>query len=184
MTKFPIITVFGLSGVGKSTLIRTFLSSAPQWTHLQAGSLIKEALASVDRDALRLVGNEQIMANQKLMIGKFWGKVKTANGPIIFDGHSVIDTGNELLKIPTEIIQQLSPQRIVFISASPLIIKERRDADTARKRPELSEETLGVQQEAAFSQAKIYADEIKIPLHRLESPDSEQFATVITANIP
>jgi len=108
-----IIAVFGLSGVGKSTLINDFIKHSPEWTHLQAGQLIKDELKKVDHDKLRLEGNEAILKNQYLMIDAFWREIDMKQlSSIIFDGHSIIDTGTDILDIPVDIIRALRPNKL------------------------------------------------------------------------
>lgn len=167
-----IVAVFGVSGVGKSTLIQNFIAEHKEWLHLQAGSLIKEALRSVDRDQLRLVGNDELMVNQRLMIGEFWKAVDAEpNQNIIFDGHSVIDTGGGLVKIPEDIIEALNPTALIFVESQPANIKARREADTSRKRPLLSSEAINTQQSSAYEQVLHYANMLNIPIHKVKADD-------------
>lgn len=158
------IAVFGVSGVGKSTLIKSFILNEPSWGHIQAGELIKSELKNTAHDKLRAVSSEVLIKNQFLIVDAFWREIDDKKlSKIIFDGHSIIDTGAETIKVPTDIIKALKPTKLVFIKADPKIILDRRLKDTSRDRPILSIQKINEQQDMALEQFKLYAKELKLP---------------------
>ena len=173
------IAIFGISGVGKSTIIKEFITHAPSWRHLQAGQLIKSELKHIGHDKLRLEGNEAILKNQYLMIKAFWREVNIQKlTKIIFDGHSIIDTGIEILRIPADVIKALKPTKLLFIKVEPKIILDRRSKDTSRNRPLLSIQEIGVQQNIALEQFKFYTEEFKLPNFILEKNFAKIFSEI------
>ena len=122
-------------------------------------------------DDVQLEGNEAILKNQYLMIDAFWKEVETHNlTKVIFDGHSIIDTGTEILKIPEDVIKALKPTRLLFIKVDPEIILARRSEDTSRDRPLLSREVTAAQQEQAIKQLQVYEEALSIEADVIENP--------------
>jgi adenylate kinase len=166
------IAIFGVSGVGKSTLIEHFIANDSSWTHLQAGQLIRSELKNIDHDKLRLEGNEAILKNQYLMIDAFWREIENQKlTKVIFDGHSIIDTGTEILNIPEDVIKALKPTKLLFIKVEPSIILDKRSKDTNRDRPLLSEEVINKQQEQAIKQFSTYGEALFIEADVIEGPN-------------
>lgn len=174
------IAIFGISGVGKSTLINYFIKNSPEWTHLQAGQLIKAELKNIDHDKLRLEGNEAILKNQYLMIDAFWREIDTKQlSKVIFDGHSIIDTGRDILDIPVDVIQALKPDKLVFIKVAPSTVLTRRTNDNSRDRPVLLEEQIEDQQNRALRQVEIYSAALSVPVEILENPEQSGLSSIM-----
>lgn len=166
------MAVFGISGVGKTTLIKDFLQKSEGWSHIQAGSLIKSICQNTDRDKLRLSGKELILSNQKLMVTAFWQKIQFENlSKVIFDGHSIIDTGTELLAIPIEIIEALKPTKIVFVRNDPALILDRRLNDVSRDRPVITLDNINKHQDFALETANNYSAILDIPFEILRKSE-------------
>jgi adenylate kinase len=175
-----VIAVFGISGVGKSTLIEGFIKDHPEYTHIQAGTLIRQALKNVPRDKLRIADTDTIIKNQYLLIDEFWKEVKEHSySSIIFDGHSIIDTDTTVVEVPADIIKSLKPCKIIFIEDDPQQITNRRTQDTSRNRPDLSADNVKDHQEKARNQAVIYASQIGIPFFQIQSGQLSAFAHCI-----
>ena len=167
-----VVAVFGISGVGKTTLIKSFLQKSEGWSHIQAGSLIKSIRQNTDRDKLRLSGKELILSNQKLMVAAFWQKIQFENlSKVIFDGHSIIDAGTELLAIPIEIIEALKPTKIVFVRNDPALILDRRLNDVSRDRPVITLNDINKHQDFALETANNYSATLNIPFKILSKSE-------------
>jgi adenylate kinase len=72
-----VMAVFGISGVGKSTLINEALKAGPDGAHLQASDLIKSGLADqTNADMLRRSSSAKVRSNQDIMLEGFWRRVQ------------------------------------------------------------------------------------------------------------
>lgn len=156
------VAVLGLSGVGKSTLIKQVQLSTPA-IHLQASTLIKSeqefrSQRSEDSEALR---TGDVLDNQGLLIAAFHRATKDVNLPIIFDGHSIIDGRDGLIAVPSSVFREFGLNAIYFLGADPEAIAERRRNDVDRDRPFRDVETLKKQQELAMSEAKRIATDVE-----------------------
>jgi adenylate kinase len=172
-----IVGVFGISGVGKSTLIakaREEVSSL----HVQASALIKEGLADpmMHSEALRRRSGDQIRANQDILVKSFWRKVRGQHYRLIlFDGHLVVDTDSELLEIPQVIIRRIRPTLMVHVEDDAAKIAERRFCDSHRVRPVRSEATLWEHQRMSARLCKAYAYQLGVEAMVLRSDEAETF---------
>lgn len=174
--KCNIIAVFGISGVGKSTLIGGVIKDHPEYAHIQAGTLIKRALKDVPRDKLRLADPEKIIKNQSLLIEEFWNDIQEYGySCVIFDGHSIIDTGKTLIEVPTDIIAALKPCKIIFVYDDPQNIHSRRKNDDTRKRSDASVDQIKDEQDRAMKQAECYATALDVPFASIKSGDLQAF---------
>jgi adenylate kinase len=83
-----VVTVFGLSGVGKSWMISRYAAIA-NVAHIQASQLMRDARAAL---VARNVTSEDlrrgpVLDNQSLLADAFAKVPATEERPIIFDGH-------------------------------------------------------------------------------------------------
>jgi adenylate kinase len=170
-----IIAVLGLSGVGKSTLIRN-AGLRRELLHLSASELIKARLAHTSEQLRR----GAVLDNQSLMLAEFADRVANAGAtPVVFDGHTIIDTPAGLLEIPLNIFQAIAPSAIVFVASEPKTIAKRRAADTGRVRPERSIGDLAKHQDLALARARYFSDELKVPFHIIASDSVEELLVLL-----
>ncbi len=157
------IAILGLSGVGKTTLISQFIINNPEFLHVQASSLLRNRLSKVEHDELRLQNKGKILDNQKIIVDEFLKFLKkNKEHDIIFDGHSVINTDKEIIKIPPSIFRDIGVNNIIFVSADPQRIYKQRLIDLKRTRAMQSLEAIGYTQNMAADHAKFIAKEIGV----------------------
>lgn len=164
--------LLGLSGVGKSTLLRA-LAERVAFMHLQASDLIKaeQAYRDAQPQSSEALRTGAVLENQALLIAGFHRASKSATTPIVFDGHSIIDGRDGLIEIPGEVFAALDLAAISFLQAAPATIAARRSHDIVRQRPLRDEATLAEHQERAITVARRAAGEIGCPFQILMSDD-------------
>lgn len=174
------IALLGLSGVGKTTMLNR-LSGQIAFTHLEASRLIKaeqarRSMAVQSSEALR---TGAVLNNQTLLVAGFKHEAQAIDGSIVFDGHSVIDGGNGLIKIPADVFACLELQAICVLQAAPDDILARRRSDAARLRPTRSVDALAEHQEMAIEVARAIAEQLVLPFSLLGNEDEEKLAALI-----
>lgn len=174
-----ITIISGLSGVGKTFVIEKLVSESDSYFHLSAGSLIKKRLANLDRDQLRELEKNSILANQYLMTEQFKVELNTIDKKfsIIFDAHMVIDNDQELIEIPYNVFEQLSPTRIIFLTDEAEIIMKRRKFDSTRKRPIRTIAEIIEQQNRSIMLAQDYSKKLSISFIEIKSGDIQALLT-------
>jgi len=172
--------VFGLPGVGKSTLIKK-ATKDNNFVRLSGGTLISENISDEDRDTLRKKSKDQILSNQEILIFNFLKTIRTlSDRHIIFDGHCIVKENNSITPIPLNIIKRLQPNILVFIDEPSEVIIERRKHDLIR--PDREIETIAdidVNRKMQLEICKSYSVALKIPLKVLVSPEQRQMNSII-----
>lgn len=171
-----VIAVVGISGVGKSTLLRK-VNEKIDFLHLPASDVIKREKLRVSES---LVNSEELRLgnlndNQELLIQGFLNE-KSQNSITILDGHTVIDTGSELVAIPANVFERMGINEIIFIEADPENILAQRTKDKTRDRPALSIKTIIFHQNEAKRVASEICNEIDLPLRVFNSYDKKHLA--------
>ena len=174
------IALLGLSGVGKTTLLNR-LSGQVAFTHLEASRLIKaeQARRSIAAQSSETLRTGPVLDNQALLVAGFKYEARSIEGSVVFDGHSVIDGANGLIKIPTDVFASLELQAICILQAAPADILARRQSDTARPRPTRSADALAEHQGMAIEVARAIAEQLNLPFSILGNEDEAQLAALI-----
>jgi len=176
-----ITIIAGLSGVGKTYVINALMRESDAYTNFSAGSLIKKRLASLDRDQLRELDKDSILANQYLLVEQFNEEVDALSKEcaVLFDAHMIIDNDEHIIEVPYEIFERLSPLRIVFLFDDAEKIIQRREGDNSRKRPLRAVEEIAKQQERSIAIAKEYSNRLSIPFVEIHAGDVSTLAATL-----
>ncbi len=178
-----VIALVGVSGVGKTTLLRNLeLSSGTM--HLQASALIQEERLRVDDLELSAedLRNGPVVDNQALLVAAFCRKTKDHHGLAILDGHVVIDTETGLVVIPSSVFSSIGIERIIVVQDYPHMISERRLRDLTRERPKRSEEEIAVHQARSLEAASRIALELDCPLSVVTSRHDRELSRLLTGS--
>lgn len=172
-----VVTVFGLSGVGKSWMISRY-AAASNVAHVQASQLMRDARASqvghmVTSEDLR---RGPVLDNQSLLTDAFARVLATEVRPIIFDGHCLVDVGDQPIEIPVEVIRRLQPAGIMLVYAPASEIVRRRENDTLRDRPTRTADALAAQQDRCVAICTNYAAQLGISTAQVRAGDERGFA--------
>jgi adenylate kinase len=183
MTHVPVVAVFGISGVGKSWMIGRYIDHHPA-LHVQASQLLRESKAAVSGKNVSAedLRKGAVLDNQSLLIEAFTRLRVTAKRPILFDGHCVVDNGEQLIAIPGEVIDGLAIMSIVFVEGSAREIAQRRRDDTARVRPTRSTEELYQYQQRAKAICQTYHETLGLTLTIIAAGDEAAFAMALKAS--
>lgn len=173
-----IVALTGLSGVGKSSMLRR-VGSSFSFQHLQASALIKSSRedlyrAKVSIDDLR---HENIDDSQKLLVHSFSRELDRSMLLAVLDGHTIVECDGGIEIIPAFVFEAVGVEAMIFLTDTPERIAARRTGDGMRNRPVPSTSDLGRFQELARETAKNIAGVLKIPF-KVISPtgDSELLA--------
>lgn len=177
-----VIAFTGISGVGKTTFLRKFAEQMV-FQHVTGGSLIAAAknAASDDRDDLR---HADLDENQRLLIEGFALTRDAHAEVIIMDGHVVIDDGERLTKISSDVFKALGVTAMVHLEADPTRIAENRSKDLARARPRYNTDILGQHQDMSRRHAHSIAKELRIDYYKVTHNDVTHLATLLEGTLP
>ncbi|MFJ7436083.1 ATP-binding protein [Methylorubrum thiocyanatum] len=173
----PKVTlVFGLSGVGKSWLCTRFAQRG-EALHVSASGLLR---AAKERMTGQATTSEQlrtgaVLSNQDLLVKEFNRLRETSVHQILFDGHNLIDAGDQIIEVPFEIIASLRPDGMIFVRSDADVIRQRRSLDLDRERPVRDTVTLEQHQQRGISLARDHAEALGVPIAIIEAGDELAF---------
>ena len=170
--------LFGLSGVGKTTMGRSIIDSDAGIEHLSASDLLKAAHSQTGEE-LRTAHEDRLVANQDVL-GDALDKWHFPPGThhILLDAHSVVDNDRTLVDIPVDVIVSLAPDRLIFIADEPAAIVARR-ASGERQRPARTKEELHTHQERSLAVCVGFSEALGVPLSIVKSGDMAGFRTAL-----
>jgi adenylate kinase len=174
-----VIAFTGISGVGKTTFLKK-LAKLMVFQHVTGGSLIAAAKkAGTDgRDKMRFADLDD---NQRLLVEGFALARDAVSEVIIMDGHVVIDDGERLTKVSSDVFKVLGVMVMVHLEADPTHIAANRSEDTSRSRPKYDKDTLGQHQDMSRQSARSIAEELRIGFHIVTHNDAAHLATLLEA---
>ncbi|MBD9528929.1 AAA family ATPase [Paracoccus sp. PAR01] len=172
-----VIAFTGISGVGKTTFLGKLADLLP-FQHVTGGSLIAAArnAAPDERDTMR---HADIDENQRLLIDGFALARNPKAELIIMDGHMVIDDGEGLTKISSEVFKALGVTVIVHLEADEELIARNRAKDLTRARPSYQLETLKQHQDVSRAHAKEISATLGGSFHIVEHSDVMHLAKML-----
>lgn len=171
-----IIALVGLSGVGKSTLIRK-VSNEVHLQVLSASQLIKNQKKSyTEHDELRF---HDINDNQRLLVDGFKLAIDRNKKITILDGHTVIETEHGLSEISADVFKDIGIQQFIFLAEEAHIILKRRSKDHTRKRSVVTLEVLDAYQMQAIGVTTRIALKLRVPVTILTSENTSTFKSIL-----
>lgn len=174
-----LIAVFGISGVGKTTLIERFIRDHKTWQALSAGAMLS---GITHRDPLELrVSDRSLVESNQLFLADAIHRHRTATPEInwLLDAHSVIDNDRELITVPSQAIARINPDALIFLFDDAAHIRARRAADQQRQRPLSSVDRVEEEQGLALRTCLLYATELNLEMCRISANDWPGFDAAI-----
>lgn len=174
-----IVAFTGISGVGKTTFLRR-LAQLIDFQHVTGGNLIAAAreVAADTRDAIRYADLDE---NQRLLVEGFVLIRDPYANLVMMDGHMVIDNGEGLSKISSDVFRALGVSVMVHLEASPEQIAVNRARDALRSRPPYSPDIIERHQVLSRAHAYAVSERLKIPLHIVTHDDANQLVKLLAA---
>ena len=173
--------VVGISGVGKTTIIRRFIKENTDYFHIEASTLIKQRINAKTSDQIRVLPKEKILANQSILVEEL-SRYKEKYSQIILDGHLLINNSKELVPIPLNIVEQIAPQNIILIQGNPREIFSHRINNTYKNG---SNQTVAeieqVQNYLKYITVK-YCKELCIKFDILDFSEYKRFESLLVQN--
>lgn len=119
-----IVFLSGLSGVGKTTTARAFVRRHPNFKHVIASALLRDAGVSLEP-----ANESQVRYNQEVLINQFKAiREGCPDTHFLFDGHMIIETANGNHAIADEIIDGLTVSHFVVMVDNAYRIRMSREA--------------------------------------------------------
>jgi len=177
-----VVGIFGVSGVGKTTMINAVLATEPHWLRISGGTLIQKKSGTRDRDALRALPGDVILENQMAIVRGVERVRESANAQLIlFDGHLVVDNILDIVQVPFEIVRGLGLAGISFVKDVPNVIRARRLADSSRQRFARTIAQISREQTLALELAKRYSSQLNLCLKVFSPQDRDQLQAYLRA---
>ena len=176
------VALVGLSGVGKSTLLKK-AGERVSFLHLQASQLIKDELerkSSVTRTSEEL-RTDVVIENQTLLITAFRREAAMHDGLIVLDGHVLVDTQNGLIEIPAAVFDELGVEHFIVLQEHSSHIHNQRLRDGTRARPQRTEVELADHQRWSFVATANIALELGCPVSLLTSQHEDELLRILTS---
>jgi adenylate kinase len=173
-----VIAVFGISGVGKTSIIREYLSEDRSAVHLNAGELLGSSRRNLAHGVASSM--ESIIESQWSIVEKFTSvKNETGRGIILFDAHSVIDRNGITVPVPVDVIAALGLDGILLVLAKEEEILKRRAKDASKWRPIYPIGKIIHLQRSAVEACQFYATALSVPMIKVWSGALGDFAMAV-----
>jgi adenylate kinase len=176
-----VIFVCGVSGVGKTHLLRTFVASQSRVTTLSAGAIIAAARKIADPEFLRSLSQDELMQNQELLIKGFNQAIPGIDADLVLiDGHVLVEQASGgLYQIATDVFRAFCLRGIVHVEDDPSTIAKRRASDQARIRPRRSVEDIMAYQEASRARAITVGIELSVTTQSVRAGDDRELFRIL-----
>lgn len=176
------VPVFGVSGVGKTSLIKRIARDNSRFIRISASSIIEALSVPLDTRGIEFKNarNGELFRKQELAALEML-RIAKANPDrcVILDAHNVIEFDGDLVILPVQIFKRVSPLKLLFVYDDPKEIARRRIEDTTRLRPHRSEAELCHYQNVALNTARNYAKVLGINVTQIRSGDLIAFRNAI-----
>lgn len=174
-----VVAFVGISGVGKTTFLRQ-LAQLIDFQHLTGGSLIaiaREVVAEM-RDSIRYA---DLVENQRYLIEGFAIKLDPDANLVVMDGHVVIDDGDGLSKISSDVFAALGVSLVVHLESEPEQIFANREGDRLRSRPTYPASILEKHQALSRARASDVAKTLGVPFYIVTQSECARLAGILGA---
>jgi adenylate kinase len=167
------IGIFGLSGVGKSSLTNRIISQNSDYVVTSASKLIKQAS---HKTLLKNLNSPVVEKNQSVLINEFENLCKiNRKKAVIIELHNVIETRDDVIQIEDDVFHNLKLDVAFFITRPAEIILSQRLQDESRIRVNTTTEKINLLQENALKRFTNTFNDIGIPYQILPNGSIDIF---------
>ncbi|MCA3897345.1 AAA family ATPase [Vibrio vulnificus] len=176
-----IIGVFGISGVGKTTICTNLQNTMTNVVRVSASEIIRKYGGLVDYEVL---SKSNLDTNQKLLVEGV-KMLKNSNQTLpnpatyLLELHNVLETPNGLQKIGVDVFRELSLDWVVFLAKPESEIATQRLMDSMRVRVESSVGELRTLQLLAKQHFESTFSFLDIPLNIIVVEHTQNFQHLI-----
>lgn len=124
------IGIFGLSGVGKTTLTNRLARMDKRFVVISASSLIKDRGGMIQYDEL---DRDRVFSNQNVLVDAY-REFKVIHKNTMIELHSVIESEEGVIEIEPQVLRGLELDMAFFLKLEPGLLSERRRLDLKKKR--------------------------------------------------
>ncbi|PBB45544.1 hypothetical protein CK222_03450 [Mesorhizobium sp. WSM3866] len=164
-----MIFVGGLSGSGKTSMIRNLVSRIPEYTHIQASAILR----SIDRPIEGLTLDEAI-ENQAALADWIAKLSNVDRKRAILDGHGILIVDDAPLQVPFEFFNAIGLSRIVLITGEPSLILKNRTWPASLSSPE----AIALLQEIEAATLRDVSKKLGVDMHGVNSGDLDRLYQV------
>ncbi|MCO5085187.1 MAG: ATP-binding protein [Rhizobiaceae bacterium] len=122
MLDTKLMIVFGVSGVGKTTVCAEYASGNDDVVHFSASALLR-----LHRETAGTRSTNEVIQDQHVLVDMV--NVIRSETPVslmLLDAHSLVYVGGHEVIIPADVIAAMKPDGLIFFKASGETISERR----------------------------------------------------------
>jgi adenylate kinase len=175
------IGLYGVSGVGKTTILNELIQLSSNILWLEGSSLVLDA-ANLTLEKFKDLPETQKYRFREMAISNAIEIQKSKNQHVIIDGHLAFARGeNEFENVMTE-MDKMFYTDFVYLKLSPITILERQEKDLLRNRS-YSLETITNWQKFELSELEKVCEEKNIGLYVTESERNKDCMELILKTI-
>jgi adenylate kinase len=141
------VGILGLSGVGKSYLVKEYLHNDKKYVGIKASVLIAQAKQTIALNKLTTT----IIDNNQYALTEGFKAFCNENENVIIELHNIIETQECIVDISDDILQGLKMDAVCFLYRPPTQILSQRLNDKLRSRIAINLNELGELQERALT---------------------------------
>jgi adenylate kinase len=157
------IIVLGISGVGKTTACRSFVTRHRQFMLISASELLREA-TGLSEEELRTADAKEVLHNQAVLSAMLTQRLsRCPDASVIIDGQVIIDNGREIVRVPVDVVRSVNPIGMILLEAPAEEVVRRRLSSGVR-RPKRVAPELAFQMNLARDLVVDYGRVLNIPV--------------------